>query len=303
MARNEAVCTCCGRQYPVITMTGTAMPNRGGNAAYFCNDCSRNRPYHSGNNELQGVPKKNAVGVGNEVETSYHDDFARNVLFEFGCVPTNDGSLYGRRTCEFVSGTQQGLNISSKMWVTLERLIAEGHVEINDTCGTHFHVSIDNMEDASGRKTYMDYIRRYYHSLFIPLTVAMQDNPEKTKKLFGRYFSDSYAKRINEYSDPYRDRYLFINAKHDNRIEFRINKFVTAKQAQTMTKMEVEMVKCIITNFCEHFNTPKAEIDAKRYFRIVNGRKVASKDKFRKHKADVTAAKLVKLFHKYADSL
>lgn len=290
MARNYAVCTCCGQSFPVETMTGTAMPNRGGRVAYMCADCARrNRYYHTSNNELQGTPKKNDVGCGHEIELAYHDDFARNVLFEYGCIPTNDSSLRGTRTCEFVSGIQQGLNISSKMWATLETLKQGGHIQINDSCGTHFHVSVNSMKDANGNQVYMDYIRRFYHSLFVPLANAMQADPEKTKALFGRYFT-GYAQAISENSNPH-DRYLFINATNNSNIEFRLNRFVSAKQAQAVTKMEVEMVKCIVKNFCEHFMD--TEWDRRRY---------EKRTAYRKHKAQVTAQKLVKLFHKYSEN-
>lgn len=291
MARNFAVCTCCGQSFPVDTMTGTAMPNRGGRVAYMCADCARrNRYYHTSNNVLQGKEKQNKVFVGTEIELAYHDDFARNVLFEYGCIPTNDSSLRGSRTCEFVTGIQQGLNISSKMWVTLESLKNEGHIQINDSCGTHFHVSVDSMKDANGNQVYMDFIRRFYHSLFVPLANAMQENPEKTRALFGRTFT-GYAQGISENSDP-RDRYLFVNVTNNSNIEFRLNRFVSAKQAQTVTKMEVEMVKCIVTNFCEHFMD--TDWDRRRY---------EKRTAYRKHKAQVTAGKLVKLFHKFASQV
>jgi hypothetical protein len=302
MARNMAKCTCCNLDFFVDTMVGTAMPNRGGRFAYMCPECARrNRYYHTSNNQLQGKAKKNEVGVGWELETSYTDDYARNILFEYGMIPTNDSSLHGVRTCEYVSGIQQGLNIGSKMCVTIESLIQEGHLNINDSCGTHFHVSVDSMKDEHGNMTYMGYIRRYYHSLFVPLATAMRNNPEKTKALFGRTFT-GYARDIDQNSDP-RNRYLFINVTNDSNIEFRLNRFTTAKQAQTVTKMEVEMVKCIVTNFCEHFQDGYEQIDARRYFRIVNGEKLPSKDAYRKHKAEVTANKLVKLFEKFANQL
>ena len=291
MARKMATCTCCNREFFVSEMVGTAMPNRGGRVAYMCAECARrNRYYHTSNTELQGIAKKNNVGVGHEIELANHDDFARNVLFEYGCIPTNDSSLHGMRTCEFVTGIQQGLNISSKMWVTLESLKAEGHIQINDSCGTHFHVSIDSMKDANGNATYMDFIRRFYHSLFVPLANEMRANPEKTERLFGRFFT-GYARDINENSDP-SNRYLFINVTNNSNIEFRLNRFVSAKQAQAVTKMEVEMVKCIVTNFCEHFMD--TEWDRRRY---------EKRTAYRKHKAQVTANKLVKLFHKFADNL
>jgi hypothetical protein len=272
-------------------MTGTAMPNRGGRVAYMCRDCAtRNRYYHTSNTAIQGIATKQKVGVGHELELANHDDFARNVLFEYGCIPTNDSSLRGARTCEFVTGIQQGLNISSKMWVTLESLKNEGHIQINDSCGTHFHVSVDSMKDANGQQTYMDFIRRFYHSLFVPLANEMRANPEKTKALFGRTFT-GYAQYISESANP-SNRYNFINVTNNSNIEFRLNRFVSAKQAQAVTKMEVEMVKCIVTNFCEHFMD--TEFDRRRY---------EKRTAYRKHKAQVTANKLVKLFHKFADNL
>lgn len=291
MARNYANCTCCNHPFPVVEMTGTAMPNRGGRTAYMCPDCAtRNRFYHTSNTELQGKAKNNKVFVGHEIETAYNSDYARNILFEYGAIPTNDSSLSGRRTCEFVTGIQQGLNISSKMWTTLETLMQEGHIQINDSCGTHFHVSIDSMKDKNGNATYMGYIQRFYHSLFCPLAKAMRENPEKTKRLFGRTFT-GYARDINEHADPH-SRYNFVNVTNNSNIEFRLNKFVNAKQAQTVTKMEVEMVKAIVTNFCEHFND--VPNDARRY---------PTKTAYRKHKAKVAGAKLVKLYEKYANQI
>lgn len=296
MARNYAKCTCCGLEDLVTNMIGTAMPNRGGRVAYMCRHCGQsNRYYHTANIDehgypvMQGKAKKNAVCVGHEIELAYNDDYARNILFEFGTIPTNDSSLRGSRTCEFVTGIQQGLNISSKMWVTLESLKAEGHIQINDSCGTHFHVSVNNMKDGNGQQTYMDFIRRFYHSLFVPLANAMRENPEKTKRLFGRTFT-GYARDIDENANP-NNRYNFVNVTNNSNIEFRLNRFENAKQAQAVTKMEVEMVKCIVTNFCEHFMD--TDWDRRRY---------EKRTAYRKHKAQVTANKLVKLFHKFADS-
>ena len=302
MAINYAKCTCCGSVHNVIEMVSTPMPNRGGRDAFMCRDCAtRNRWYHTSNTELQGKAKQNAVCVGWELETSYSDDYARNILFEYGMIPTNDSSLHGTRTCEYVSGIQQGLNIGSKMCATIDKLMQDGHLSINDSCGTHFHVSIDSMKDENGNATYMGYIQRYYHSLFVPLANAMRENPEKTERLFGRYFT-GYAREIDENVNP-NNRYLFINVTNSSNIEFRLNKFVNAKQSQELTKMEVEMVKAIVTNFCEHFQDSYDQIDARRYYRVVNGQRKPSKDAYRKHKAQVTANKLVKLFHKFADNI
>jgi hypothetical protein len=54
--------------------------------------------------------------------------------------------------------------------------------------------------------------------------------------------------------------------------------------------MEVEMVQAVVTNFCEHFNDEK--IDSRRYKNMTE---------YRKHKASMTAKKLVKIFEKYSN--
>ena len=286
-----AECTRCEREFEVSTMIGTPMPNRGGRPAYMCRHCAEhNEWYHTSNDKNRGTEKVNKVFDGHEIEVSYNDAYARNILFEYGLIPTNDSSLSGRRTCEFVSGIQSGLNIASKMADTIDRLIREGHLEINNSCGTHFHISIDSMKDKNGNQTYMGYIGRFYHSLFVPLCEAMEADRQKATKVFGRYFT-SYAHTIDR-NTSINDRYNFINVRNDSNIEFRLNKFVSAEQYKNLMKMEVEMTKCIVKNFCEHFNdTPT---DSRRY---------PNKTSYRKHKAQVTANKLVNLYEKYSANI
>lgn len=297
--KTTATCTCCGTVRNISEMVKTAMPNRGNRNAYMCAQCARiNRNYHASNNVLQGKAKNNGVYIGIEHETAYSDEYARNIMFEYGFIPTHDCSLssdgHGRRygydgnTCEYVSGIMQGLNIASKWAVTVEKLIDDGHMTLNNSCGTHTHISIDSMKDSNGNMTYMGYIQRFYHSLFVPLAKALQDNPEKTKKVFGRYFDGHYCETISEYSNA-NSRYNFINVTNNSNIEFRLNKFQNAKQYQNLIKMETEMTKAIVTNFCEHFMD--TEWDRRRY---------ETRTAYRKHKAQVTAKKLVKLYEKYS---
>ena len=303
MAKMYAFCSCCGRSFHVSTMTATVSRKRGNRNEFMCADCaSHNGGYHTANNEVMGKVKKNGVFCGIEFECSYSDDYCRNAMFEYGFIPTHDGSLnsdgdgarygwYDGNSCEYVSGIMQGLNMASKFALTADHMMSEGHLKVNDSCGTHFHVSIDSMKDGDGNKTYMGYIRRFYNSLFVPLCNAMKDYPEATEALFGRNFT-GYAKPITMATtqSSHNDRYYFINCMADNNIEFRLNKFVSGKQYQNLMKMEVEMVKCIVTNFCEHFMD--TEWDKTRYEKRTH---------YRKHKADVTAQKLVKIFRKYAN--
>lgn len=302
MARNFATCSRCGGTFPVVDMVGTTSAKRGGRVEYMCTRCAtRNESYHTNNNVKMGTVKAVPVECGIENETSFSDEYARNAQFEYGFIPTHDCSIhsdgYGNRygydgnTCEYVSGIMQGLNRASKWALTTDKLIAEGHMAINNSCGTHFHVSIDSMKDKNGEKTYMGYIRRFYNSLFVPLCEEMQANPEKTTELFGRYFT-GYAKAIDMHTtqSAHNDRYYFINCMAETNIEFRLNRFVSGKQYQALMKMEVEMVKAIVTNFCEHFND--SDFDTRRY---------QNRTAYRKHKAQVTANKLVKIYRKYAN--
>lgn len=289
--KTTATCQCCHTEHPTSQMIQTSLPKRGGAPAYYCQECNRNRWYHTSNNEKQGKDKASKVETGIENETAYTSNNARNQLFAYGMIPTSDSSLTGARTCEYVTGIMQGLNIASKLALTIEKLQNSGDLIINDSCGTHFHVSVDSMKDKNGCQTYMGYIRRFYHSLFVPLSKAMENDREKTIRVFGRYFQSHYAHSVNEYSNP-NDRYNFINVTNDSNIEFRLNKFQSAKQYQNLMKMEVEMVQIIVTNFCEHFND--IMIDRRRY---------ASQTEYRKHKAQVTANKLVKCYEKYSANI
>ncbi len=299
-----ATCTRCGREFHTSEMVRTTSAKRGENGSYMCMECAtRNARYHTSNDEVLGTDKVNGVLCGIEFECSYSDDYARNAFFEYRFIPTHDGSLtsdgngarYGfgdRNTCEYVSGLMKGLNRASKFALTADFMMSEGHLKVNNSCGTHFHVSVNSMKDGNGNYTYMDYIRRFYHSLFLPLTEAMKANPEKTAEMFGRNFSASYAKAVTANAEPNWDRYLWVNVTAENNIEFRLNKFANGKQYQNLMKMEVEMVKCIIKNFCEHFNDEVA--DTRRY---------PTKTAYRKHKANVTANKLVEIFEKFSENI
>ena len=126
MANKTATCTHCNNVFYTVDMVATEMPNRGNRKAYMCQTCAtRNLHYHASNNVLQGKTKVNAVGLGIELETSFSDEYARNIMFEYGFIPTHDCSLssdgignrYGwddGNACEYVSGIMQGLNIASK---------------------------------------------------------------------------------------------------------------------------------------------------------------------------------------------
>lgn len=300
MCREKAICTGCGHDFFVGEMVYTISRKRGNRPIYLCAECNaRNQRYHAINDSILGTIKKNGVLCGIEFESSFSDEYARNAMFEYDFIATHDCSLrsegngsrygYDGNTCEYVSPLMRGLNKASKYALTCQHLIDNDHLKVNNSCGTHFHVSIDSMKDEHGNKTYMGYIRRFYHSLFVPLTNVMLADMRTTEQMFGRGFGH-YCEKATENSNV-NSRYLWVNVTNDSNIEFRLNRYVNAKQYQNLMKMEVEMVQCIVKNFCEHFMD--TEWDTTRYEKRTH---------YRKHKADVTANKLVKIYKKYANN-
>lgn len=275
MSRINATCTRCGIVMIARSMIATECANRGANKrSFMCPDCAKtNEGYGSRNNvEVGGV--NNGLRYGIELETTASTEYFRNMMFRYDYIATHDGSLnstgeriytignngwYTESSCEYVSATNKGLKRFTKQFIEIEKCHNEGQVEWDDSCGTHCHISLDNMENGE-----MTMIRAYYQSLFMPLQAVMIANPAKTEDFFGRYFSYSFAREITENTrmrpEHHNDRYAWINAVHDSNIEFRLNKFRTAQQMLTCIKFETWVVKTIVSNFTSKYNdVPRSE--------------------------------------------
>ena len=124
----------------------------------------------------------------------------------------------------------------------------------------------------------------------------MQDT-EKSKRFFGR-LPNSWAEPVTmqdpsgNYDGGYMKHSAMFNLQHDHTIEFRQAKFVNAAQYMAVAKFAKDCANAIIENFIKHFND--TEWDRNRY---------PKRTDYRKHKADVTAKKLVKLYEKYTANI
>lgn len=257
------------------------LKNRGNRAAYLCE-------YHASHMGDESYFAENSKRRGNaghgftfsfELEMHRPTATMRAELESVDFIPTYDCTT----DTEFKSPIYQSLNPIPKKLDTIEKLLRAGHGAIINADGTHFHV---------GHKDYINaetiaYLKRFYHSLFIPLCEAMQENPTATKKLFGRDFT-YYASTIDRHTHA--DAHCnFINLQHSYTIEYRLCKFKNASQYMNCIKFCKDATNAIIENFIKHFNDE--DFDTRRY---------KNKTEYRKHKADVTAKKLVKLFEKYS---
>ena len=253
------------------------LANRGGRSAYLCplhKNSTGDHGYHTTpQNNTRGASKEHGNTFGYEMETARPTAQARAEFVNAGFIPTRDATT----DCEFISPVYQSMNPLAKKFATFEKLMQAGEFAITENEGTHFHVG--HVEHINAETN--AYMRRFYHSLFVPLSEAMQANPEATAALFGRNFT-FYACAINNGTEPSAHN-NFVNLQHMNTIEFRLCKFQSAAQYMNLAHFCRDCTNAIINNFILHFNDD-----------------VENKTEHRKHKANIAAGKMVKLFNKYA---
>jgi hypothetical protein len=276
------MCKDCNR----VGTVKVPIAKRGERFGYMCDfHANREEGYTIENGFRMGDRKAHGFTFSCELETSRSTTKARGELADFGFKPTMDITV----DVEYKSPIYEGLNAVSKQCVSIEKLMASGEIRIGNECGTHFHVGhAEHINPVT-----MRYIRRFNGSLFVPLSEAIMADPEKAARFFGRG-SNHWAQPVTmndpsgDYSGDYMKHEAMFNLQHDYTIEFRQAKFVNAKQYMQVAKFARDVVNAIIENFVKHFN--EQPNDVRRY---------PTMKAYRKHKADVTAAKLVKLYEKY----
>lgn len=280
MARTIVTCTKCGRQASKHIMVGYQKNNRGQRTAYICEDCAREmHGYTTKNNELRGARTVHPFTYGIELETSGSSEKARGELAEYHFLPTADCTV----DVEYKSPIMNNLKSMSHLVKVIDRMMDNGEIEIGSNCGTHFHVGHKDLDAET-----MGYIRRFYHSLFLPLCEAMEAHPIETREFWGRGFGH-WSDTINESSYP-TEHTNFINVQHDRTIEFRIAFYRNGAQYMNVAKFATKAVEAVMNNFVAHFND--STFDTSRYANITE---------YRKHKAQVAGQKIAKAWMKAAN--
>lgn len=277
MARIEVKCTKCGAVHSKYQMIEVSKNNRGGRVSYLCQRCNEEmHSYTTKNNEERGASTVHPFTYGIELETSYSNAKSRSELAEYHFMPTSDITV----DVEYKSPIMNNLKSLSHLGKVLDKMIAEGDLEIGSNCGTHFHVGHENLNAET-----MDYIRRFYNSLFVPLCNEMLADREATKAFWGRDFG-SYREPINM-NTYHSDHSNFINVQHSRTLEFRISFYRNGKQYMNIAKFATKVTEIVMNNFVAHFND--SEWDTSRYANI---------REYRLHKAQVAAQKIVKAYRK-----
>lgn len=284
----KAKCICDG--CTAEGLVAVPIAKRGGRNGFMCHfHAYRELGYHHESTAHYGKRKKHGFTFAPEMETAETNAKARAELLDFGFLPTSDATV----DVEYKSPIFEGLNALSKQCVSFEKLMINGDMVIDSTCGTHFHVGhVEHINPDT-----MRYLRRFNGSLFAPLSEAIMADPEKSARFFGR-LPNSWAEPVT-HADPsgnydgWRMKHsAMFNLQHDYTIEFRQAKFVNAKQYMEVAKFARDCTNAIIENFIKHFND--TEWDTNRY---------PKRTDYRKHKAQVAANKMVKLYEKYTANI
>lgn len=260
------------------------MIKRGNRYAYMCAEHATTQGdegYSDENRTIRGAAN-HPFTFSMELEMHYPTAQIRAELESVNFMPTQDPTTH----TEFKSPIWDSMKPMPKMLNSICKLMESGHGEITEDDGTHFHVGYKGKNGINA--TTITYIGKYYHSLFVPLCEELKAHPYETIAVFGRFLG-GWADEIDNNSYPYAHS-NFINIQHDDTLEFRLCKMITADQYMKVAKMCREITGVVVTNFIEHYNDTK--FDTRRYKNI---------HMYRKHKADVTAKKIVNLFRKYAN--
>lgn len=157
----------------------------------------------------------------------------RGVLNHYGlCITEHDCSVTGENPIS----PSQGLASLSKILQSIE---AHGQLSLlnNEDCGAHVHCGCNKVE----------YLRRYYHSVFIPLCEYIDSlGRDKRVEFFGSDWRD-YAHKISNYSSA-TEHSNFVNTQHDKTLEFRLPRVTSYLQYMNVLKMWREIV-CYINNY------------------------------------------------------
>lgn len=276
MARTHASCISCGVNLPVAEMISANPLDRGGKPGYICNRCNdRINSYYCGTSE-KGKAKSEKWTVSVELETANHTPAGHGNLLHNGFRASSDSSL-GYNGIEYKSPVYQGFGGIVKYSKSIQKMLDSGDLEIDRHCGHHAHIGRTDIENHLGgnydinAKT-LDMLWEYRHELLIPLGNYLAENPDVSRKVFGRSLTGYADHPLSAWSNSRREhtnRYCFVNfcteGKNPNRpddsrkypeyaktIEFRLNFFKNAEQYGKLLMLEKNMVNCIIYNFLDY---------------------------------------------------
>ena len=217
---------------------------------YICPSCLMNRDYGERNTRTLNTPVKSGITYGFEFECRPKNKKAKANLItgKYKMIPTKDCSM-PKGCTELKTPIIRGKRNLNNLFKLVEKNSKTG-----SNCGSHIHIgsSLYNYE--------IYYWLRYnYYNIFNELGIYMNIHKDSTEILCGRKPSEAkhYARIVyNETTHNIRQpsRYVFINIRQET-VEFRISKFVNAKQYKILTEMWTDMFNAMVKQYYKNKNT------------------------------------------------
>lgn len=252
-----------------------SLKSRGGRSAYLCSFHAEHlEGYNTESTAERGLKKVNPFTFGMELETSSSTIENRIELCGLGFIPTSDVTC----NVEYKSSIWQGLNSPIKTFKSIEVMMGEG-LEMDDDCGTHFHVGHRNYQPET--------VREFYHELFDELGKLTEANPAAARAVWGRSFLDTDWAYPTHRIHNALDHCSMVNLQHSYSLEFRLAKFRNAEQYSNVARLCKGIMGAVMNNFVEHYYDN--DFDTSRYPAVRY---------YRKHKAQVAGKKIAKLYIK-----
>jgi len=266
-AHRKFRCANCGNILNKSNVTKTAI------GTYICNNCRSIKGYSTQNNVTVHQPTKSRKTYGFELECIPKNEAHKNAVINstYRLIPTHDSSLPPRGV-EFKTPTYNGLVGVRSLFKTFNK-----HLNFsNNKCGQHINIGDTSYISTKTIRAINNYAPNIFDSLYKYMFMHQKD----TERVCGRFFN-RFAARCS-----YGEHCSWINLQHNNRIEFRLSKFVSPDQYFELTNMWTEMIDCIIKNFIKGDRLNILEVRHEELY----------------YRAEITQKKLVKIFKKYADN-
>ena len=215
---------------------------------YYCDKCLEMQRYSSKNSKRVNVDSKYSITYGFELEcVPYSQEYYMNMLKdEYMLIPTQDGSL-PKGGVEFKTPTYGNLDRLKEQFEQFEKWVDFS----NEKCGQHINIGCR----AYINKKSMKYVKEYGDIILFRLAKYSMSHEKSIEKIFGRKF--------NGYAIPYispKEHRSWISFRNNNRIEFRLSKFINSNQYFTLVEMCEEMTICIIDNFIKKIKFSKVHV-------------------------------------------
>lgn len=238
---------------------------RGGRNACYCEHCY---------NEMKSYFFENGAKVGEnatanrnhsysiELETMRPTGKALLELHENKFERTADCTVDAEYKSPIYCNLRSPVRVSN---MVIQRLINENEIVIDSHCGTHFHVGYANnslgVQRIGESDSRINMTRRFYNSLFAPVSAWLESNQEKSVALFGRDFG-TWARPVNMNSDALTHE-NFINVQHDNTIEFRQCFFRNSAQYNACMHTCDKIFSALEVHFWDKFSAAKNAAERK----------------------------------------